>query len=432
MILRVLICLAAFVPFTATAEVKIETVTSEGGITAWLVQEPNIPFVAMDIALKGGTSLDAPGKRGAVNLMTGLLEEGAGERDDQAFAEAREALAARFSFDANRDSVTISAQFLTENRAESLALLKDAIQAPRFDEDAVARVQSQVLAVIEGDRTDPNEIAGEALSALAFPGHPYGSSDSGTIETVTALTRDDIIAAHKAVFAKDRLIVGVVGDITPEALGPILDDLFGALPATGGEETPEADYVLEGGVSVTEFPTPQSVVMFSHPGLPFDDERYLTLVVLNQILGGGSVNARLNQEVRVNRGLTYGISSYPVARDLSYLYMGQFSSSNAVVGEAIDVVRTVWEEMGETGPSDLEVERAITYLTGAYPLRFDGNSRIASILVGMQLQGLPIDYIATRNDRVRAITPEDVRALAKDLFNADDLHFVVVGEPVGL
>ncbi len=431
MILRLFVIAVALFPLTTRAEVDIQEVTSAGGITAWLVEEPSIPFMAVSIAFQGGTSLETPDKNGAVSLMTGLLEEGAGPYDAQAFAEAREALAAQFRFASNRDAVEISAQILTENREASLELLKQALQTPTFDPEAIERVRRQLLAAIENNSTDPNDIAGRIMSGLAFPNHPYGLPEDGTAETVAALTREDILETYRAVFAKDRVVVGVVGDVTAAELGPMLDDLLGDLPPASAPLPPVTDYALEGDITVQDFPSPQSVVIFAQPGLSHKDDDFLTLLVLNHILGGSS-NARLNQEVRVARGLTYGISSFPISRDLSYLYMGQFSSTNAVVAEAIDVVQTIWANMASEGPTEREVEQAITYLTGAYPLRFDGNGRIASILVGMQRQDLPIDYIATRNDKVRAISAEDVQALAQELLDPEALHFVVVGQPQDL
>ena len=135
----------------ALANVKIEEITSPGGIKAWLVEEHSIPFTALEIRFRGGTSLDAPGKRGATLLMSALLEEGAGTLDSRGFAEAREALAADISFDAFDDGVSVSARFLTENRPEAAALLELALTDPRFDQDAIDRVRAQVASIIRSD-----------------------------------------------------------------------------------------------------------------------------------------------------------------------------------------------------------------------------------------------------------------------------------------
>ncbi len=179
------------------AAVDIQTVTSPGGITAWLVQEENIPFTALEIRFRGGTSLDAPDKSGAVNLMTALIEEGTGDLDAQGFAAARDSLAASFGFASDSDTVGVSAQFLTENRDQAIDLLRQAITAPRFDADAIERVRGQVLAGLRSDAKDPDAIAGDMFRQKAFGDHPYARDGSGTLDSVAALTRDDLLAAHR-------------------------------------------------------------------------------------------------------------------------------------------------------------------------------------------------------------------------------------------
>ena len=414
------------------AGVKIQEVTSPGGITAWLVEDHSIPFAALELRFRGGTSLDAPDKRGSVNLMTGLLEEGSGDLGAQDYARAVESLAASFVFDAQSDAMSISARFLSENRDQAVALLRDTLMHPRFDQDALDRVRAQVLSGLRSDLKDPGSIAGKEFARAAYEEHPYETSGTGTIESVSALTREDMIAAHGDVFARDRVFVGVVGDITPEQLGPLLDSLLGGLPEAGAPIPGRADLSIPGGITVIDYDTPQSTVLFGHEGIDRDDDDFFAAFVMNQILGGGSFETRLMQEVREKRGLTYGVYSYLASKDLAALYMGSVASSNDKVAEAIAVIRDEWRRMANEGVTGQELQDAKTYLTGAYPLRFDGNARIASIMVGMQIQGLPIDYIATRNDKVNAVTLEDVNRVARELLQPDGLHFVVVGRPEGL
>jgi len=161
------------------AEIPIREVTSPGGITAWLVEEHGIPFTALEIRFQGGTSLDPEGKRGAVNLMTALLEEGEGDLDSQGFAAARDALAAEFRFSSDADTVGVSARFLTENRDQAIDLLRGAIVAPRFDSDAVERVRGQILVAGhgQGDRlevTQERRAAGVPAAGADGPGDPHG------------------------------------------------------------------------------------------------------------------------------------------------------------------------------------------------------------------------------------------------------------------
>ncbi|WP_298805864.1 pitrilysin family protein [uncultured Lentibacter sp.] len=419
-------------PAPASAGVTVDAFTTESGLTVWHVEEKSIPFVALELRFKGGASLDAPDKRGAINLMTGLIEEGAGPLDARAFAKARDSLAASFSYSVSDDSLAISARFLTENRAEALALLRQSLIAPRFDQDAIDRVRAQVVSGIRSDQKDPGAIARQAFDARVYGTHPYGSDKSGTLKTVTALTREDILAAFRATVARDRLYISVVGDISRQELGPVLDSLLAGLPETGAPLPPAAAPAFDGKTVVIPFETPQSVAMFGQPGLPFDHPDYFAAYLLNVVLGGGGFESRLMQEVREKRGLTYGVYSYLVDKDGADVWLGSVQSANNRVSEAMEVIKAEWARLQSQGITAAELEDAKRYLTGAYPLRFDGNGPIADILVGMQIQGMGTDYIATRNDRVNAVTLEQVNRVARDYLKPELLSFTVVGQPEGL
>ncbi len=429
------LALAALIALAAApvlAKVDVQDVTTPGGIDAWLVEDHTIPFTALEIRFVPGAALDRPGKRGAVNLMAGLLEEGTGDLDAQEFAAARDELAASFDYDAYDDSVGVSARFLTENRDEAVDLLRRSIVEPSFPKDAVARVKDQVLSIIAADSTDPVAIAEREWGARAFPDHPYGVPVEGTTDSVEALGRADMVQAHRDALVRDHVYVAAVGDITPDALGALLDDLLGDLRQSSAAESPgDAGWHIEPGVDVVEFDTPQSVVVFGHEGIPRDDPDFFTAYLLNEVFGGGGFQSRLMDEVRVKRGLTYGIGTYLAPREYAEALLGQAASANESTAALVDVVREEWERISK-GITEEELEEAKTYLTGAYPLRFDGNSNIAEILVGMQVDDLPISYIATRNDEIEAITLEDADRVAERLYRPEDLSFLIVGHPEGV
>ncbi|WP_306114246.1 MULTISPECIES: pitrilysin family protein [unclassified Roseovarius] len=423
---------ALFAALPARAEVEIKELTTPGGINAWLVEDHSIPFIALELRFRGGAALDLPGKRGATNLMMALLEEGSAELDSRGFARAVEGLAASFSYDTGDDGVSVSAKMLTENRAEAAALLRASLVEPRFEQADVDRVRAQVISIIQSDLKDPRDISASAFDILVYGDHPYGSSRNGTLETVAALTRDDIVTAHANALARDRLYVSAVGDITEAELMVLLDDLLGDLPATGTPLPADVDPNLPGGVKVVDYDTPQSVVTFAQPGIDRDDEDFFAAYVLNHILGGGGFESRLMTEVREKRGLTYGVYSYLLDMDNAQIWMGSVASANDRVAEAVNVIRDEWARIRDEGVTEAELNDAKTYLTGAYPLRFDGNGPIANIAVGMQMEGLPTDYIANRNDMVNAVTLEDVNRVARELMDPDSLTFVVTGKPDGL
>jgi zinc protease len=432
--IRFALTFAAFV-FTSLplrAEIVIQELTTPNGVPAWLVEEHSLPFTALEIRFRGGTSLDRPTKRGAVNLMAGLLEEGAGDMDARAFAQAREALAASYGFSAYDDAIRVSAQFLTENRDEAVALLHQALTQPRFDQDAVDRVRGQVMSHLSSMSQDPSSIARQTWNGAAFGVHPYGTDDMGTPDSVSQLSRDDILAAFRDAIALDRIYVSAVGDITADELSTLIDSLFDGLPQQGASFASAVEFGAKLGTTVVPFDTPQSVAIFGHAGFARDDPDFFAAFIVNEILGGGGFNSRLMTEVRENRGLTYGIGSYLVPADLSATIIGQFSSQNDKMAQALTVMQDEWQKIASEGITQEELTTAKTYLTGAYPLRFDGNATIANIMVSMQMEALSPEYITTRNDQINAVSLQDANRVAARLYQPDALHVVVVGQPVGL
>ena len=353
--------------------------------------------------------------------------------DAQAFSIAKDDLAASFSYGSYADVLTVSAKFLTENQDKAIELLRQSLVDPRFDTDAIERVRAQIESGIKSQAKDPSDIASAAFNAEAYPNHPYGSDDLGTMETIASVTTADIRQAHAKGLTRNRVLVAAVGDITADELGVLVDRLLQDLPVAGDIEMPTyVSDALSAGVKVIDFPTPQSTILFGHAGIPRKDDDFFAAYLLNHILGGSGFESRLMSEVREKRGLTYGIGSFLASRQYGDLLMGQVATANSTVVETIDVITEEWRKIADQGVTQAELDAAKKYLTGAYPLRFDGNGPIANILAGMQFQGLSPDYIQTRNDRVNAVSMEDIQRVAQRLFQPKKLRFVVVGQPEGL
>jgi zinc protease len=321
---------------------------------------------------------------------------------------------------------------LSETRDETVELLRLALTEPRFDPEPVERLRAQMLASIRMRHSDPGAIATEAFFAAAYPGHPYGRPIDGTEASVAAIRVEDLRTAHAAALARDRLRVAVVGAIGPDALGPMLDRLFGGLPATGAPLPPVTTPRLSAATTVIDIDLPQSVVLVGNAGPRIDDPDFLVAMVMDYVLGGGAFGSRLMEEMREKRGLTYGVSTYLASGDLGGLYLGSFSSSNDRVAAALDLLRAEWRRMAEGGASPAEIERAKRFLTGDFSLRFQGNQAIAAQLLALQLGGHAPDYVNTRNARVEAITADEVAAVARRLLQPEALTSVIVGRPKGL
>jgi len=414
------------------AEIDIQPVTSPAGFSAWLSEERSIPFVAIEVIFPGGANLETDETMGAVSLMTSLLSEGAGDLDAQGFAAALESLAGSVNFSSGRDSVSLSIRALSENRDQVVDLARLALTEPRFEEAALERVRAQTLSSLERAARNPNSIAGRTFNELAFADHPYARPTDGTPETLVELTRDDILAAHQSALTRDRVLVGVAGDISADELGAIMDRLLGDLPASATRLPDYAAFTAPGGITVIPYAGPQSVIAFGHAGIPRDDPDFMPAFVMNEIFGGGRFGTRLMNELRETRGLTYGVGTSLASAAFGDSFQGRLSTENNRVGEVVQLLRQEWAWLAAGGITEDDLERIKTYLTGAYPLRFEGNGSIASILASMQFQGFDIDYVNVRNDLVRAVTIDDIHRVAARIIQPEALQFVIVGQPEGL
>lgn len=426
---RLLVVLLLLLPLPAAA-MKIERVVSPGGIEAWLVRDQLIPVVAMEFTFRGGAAMEATGEEGLANLLAAMLVEGAGNFESHHFQSTLEDRVITIGFEAGIDTFQGSLKTLSENLDTAADLLRLALTAPRFEASDLERVKTRIVTGLRRSAEEPNTIAGRTWMATAFPGHAYGRPSRGTPESVAQLTPDRLRAFHKARLARDNLIVGVAGDITPEALGKLLDRVFGELPvkAAPASVTDVAPQNL-GRTVVVRRPVPQSVVTMGHGGIKRDDPDYYTATVVNHVLGGGGFGSRLMNEVREKRGLAYGVYSYLATYDHAGLIMGGTATENARVGQSIEVIRQEWQRLHDAGPTEEELASAKTYLTGSFPLRLDATNRIARLLVSIQYDDLGIDYVDRRKGLIEGVTLADARRVARRLFAADQLLTVVVGEP---
>jgi zinc protease len=418
----------------AARAMEVERVVSPGGIEAWLVEDHSNPLIAVDIAFEGaGAVADPIGKSGLAKFASSVIDEGSGDLDSQAFQGMLDDYNIKLSFGAGLDNFNGSLQTLTENRDRAFDLFRTALTEPRFDEEPVERIRGQLLVRAARNLRKPANIASRNLQELLYPGHPYARPAGGTPESLKAITVADMQALVDTRLAKDNLVIGVAGDITPEELGRLLDSTFGALPDKAElPEVPKIEVAAEGDVVVAEMAIPQSVVRFGQAGIDRDDPDYYAAQLVNEVLGGGGFFSRLYSEVREKRGLAYSVWTYLRPADYASATYGGVATANGRVGESLEVIREEWKRMAEEGPTAEELDLAKKHLTGSFPLRLSSNSAVASMMVAIQLSDLGIDYIDKRADYIDSVTLEDAKRVAKELFDPAALDFVVVGTPDGI
>lgn len=413
--------------------VTVEKVTSPGGIEAWLVQDHSNPIIALEVSFAGGASTEPAAKAGLANMVSGLLDEGAGPMDSQTFQGKLEDLAISLTFDAGKDGFRGHLKTLTENRDTAFDMFRLALTQARFDKEPVERIRNQILTQLKRELQDPNSVAAREWFRLSFAGHPYAIPTRGTPDTVKAITAHDLRDWSRKHLARDTMVVGVVGDIGPADLGMLLDKTFGALPAKAAPIT-VADTIVKaaGKLAVIERDNPQSVAVFGSAGIKRDDPDWYAAYVMNYILGGGGFSSRLTESVREKRGLAYSVYSYLQPFDHAGVIFGGVATENSRLSQSLDLIREEFRRMRDDGPTDKEMEDAKTYLTGSFPLSLDSTTSIAALLVAMQEDKLGIDYLDKRNGYIQAVSPDHVKQTAKRLLDPAALNVVVVGKPEGV
>jgi zinc protease len=409
---------------------RIQRVVSPGGITAWLIESHTLPLIRMSIAFKGGSSQDPADKPGVANFAEWMLNEGVGEMNTEQFFRAKKLLGAGESKQLSAERQTIVFTALSENRDPSFELLRQMLVAPRFDEDAMARARADILNSIEGLRLNPASAITNTLFASVFPGHPYGIDKLGTLASVQAITRQDLENYRRATFARDNLSVAVVGDIDAAALGGLLDKVFGGLPAQAQiKPVPVAVAVAPQQKTITDNVRQTNVAFGYIIDTPLTSEDMPGVAILNHILSGGILTSRLDREIRVKRGLVYGIGFGIARTPVNQYAYGSFGAEPGSAEQAYDIAREEIRKLVEEGPTPEEVLNAKTYLQGAYVVALSNSPALAGELIELQRFGYDLDAIDTYAAHVEAVTPEQLRTLARRIFKPDAISRIVVGPP---
>jgi zinc protease len=411
----------------------IQRIQSPLGIEAWLVEDHAVPLVAVELAFRGGAAQDPPDRPGLGQMMASLLDEGAGPLDDEAFQLRIEEDAIELSFNANRDHLVGSLRTLADRKDRAFELLRLALVEPRFDANPFDRIRQSLMAGLRREASDPSNLASRTLYAGLYPNHPYGRWPRGTLESVPLITRDEVVAQHRRILAKDNLVVSVVGAIDALDTSAMLGMVFGGLPTTAIlQPVPEASPAALGERRIIDLDVPQTVLQFATPGVKRDDPDYLAAYTVNHIFGGGAFSSWLFQDVREKRGLAYSVSTSLATLERSAFVGGGVATRNDRAAESLRIIEANIERMAREGPSEGELVSAKKYLTGSYALRFDTSTKIANQLTQIQLEGLGADYVDRRNDLVEAVTLADAQRAARRLFGAGKPFVVAVGRPDGL
>jgi zinc protease len=411
---------------------NIQNVTSDSGINAWLVEDHSLPVISINYAFRGsGTKNDPLDKQGLARLVSNTMDEGAGDLDSQTFQKMLQDHSISLSFSAGRDHFIGSLKTLSQSKDTAFNLLQKALTEPRFDKEPIERMCKANQSRLRSSLSNPNWIAARIQNDRLFEGHAYAMNSGGTLSSLESITADDLRAFHKTL-GKNQLVIGVTGDIEAEELKLRLDEIFGNMPVVERKEPKKRPLQNAGNTYLYKQNIPQTIITLTQSGISRQDEDFYSAYLMNFILGASGFGSRLMEEIREKRGLTYGIYSFFQQQDEAALLSVSTSTANNSVQEMLSLIREEWNKMRLEPVSEEELKQAKAYIIGSLPLSLTSTDSISGVLLSLQLDRLPIDYLDTRAEKINAVSIDDIKAISKRLLDTKEITTIMVGNPPSL
>jgi zinc protease len=429
----------SFIPFVALlysvavqALPQIESWKTDKGTKVLFVAAHELPMVDVRVVFDAGSARDAD-KPGLASLTNAMLDQGAAGLNADAIATGFEERGAQVGNSSDRDTAWLSLRSLSDKKLlePSLALFGKVLLKPDFPQADFERLQQNTLTGLEYQKQKPDSIVDKAFYRAVYGEHPYAADTSGTEDSVAALKVKDLKAFYRRYYVAANATLVIVGDVSRQQAESIAAKLTDALPK--GEKAVPLPPVTAQNVGKTQFtahPSSQSHILMGMPGVYRGDPDYFTLYVGNHVLGGSGLVSRISEEIREKRGLAYSAYSYFIPLKRKGPYTLGFQTRNDQRDEALSVLRDTVKSFVKDGPTDKELKASKDNIIGGFPLRVASNSKITEYLAMIGFYDLPLDYLSTFTDNIKAVTAEQVRDAYQRRVNVDDMVTVIVGSEV--
>jgi zinc protease len=404
----------------------------DNGIRLVIVPRRDVPLVAFNALLRGGSLGDQAVKPGVASLLAGLLEKGAGKRDAFAFADAVEGAGGSFNAAANAESISVRGQFLARDQQLMLELLADALLRPRLDSEELESLRARQIEMIKAAKdTDPSELIGLYGRSFLFQGHPYGRPVIGSESSLAAITQQDVLDYYSRNFGADRLTLVFAGDVDTAWVRRMVSRLFGRWKKADASAPALTVAARVQGRSVLLIDSPGAVQTHFWVGNVGVDRRYPHRAALDLVntLYGGRFTSIINTELRIKSGLSYGARSGFARGSVPGEFAIHSFAQTDNTSRALDLTLQTLARLKREGVSAEMLESARAYVLGQYPLNFETAADWAAALGEIELYGLGQEYIDQYGSALRKVTLQDTRRVIEDAFPSPEaLAIVLVGD----
>lgn len=405
--------------------------TLANGLRVVVIEQHEQPAVSLRLLMPtAGKTFEPADKAGVAEATGALLTKGTATRSSQQIAEAIDFVGGGLFAGANLESGTVSASVTSDQLDLAFELMADVLLHPSFPQDEIDRWRRQTLNGLQVQYQDAGYLAGVALGRVLYGDHPYGRPDDGTPQSIQSLTRDDLVAFHKRTYIPANALLAVVGDVKPADAFARAEKAFGGWPKAEAPGFPavQQSKTAEGRrILVIDKPDAvQTEIRLGQIALPYRDPNHFAAQVYNSVVGANA-SARLFDEIRRKRGLSYGAGSDFMMPTLPGWYEVSTNTKTETTVEALDVALEVLGNVPKQPIAQQELSAAKTYMTGAFPLMIETPDGIGEQVLDAMRHGYGRDWLENYNARISQVTAADVQKFARERIHPDKMAVVLVG-----
>ncbi len=410
---------------------KVDRVVLENGMILYLLEDHDLPIFGITARIRTGAVYEPQEKAGLASLTGHVMRSGGTvSMPADKMNEELEFMAASVETSIERESGSASLSTLKKDIDKGLKIFADVLMNPAFPEDKIRMRKDEVIESIRRKNDTPTHTAHREVRRIMYDSkHPYSRKVEGTLETIEKITRDDMVAFHKRFYHPNNIILGISGDFNKDEIIKKLNTVFAEWKKEDNKfpEVPKVERHFEKSVYYVYKDINQSNVIMGHLGINRKSPDYFPVMIMNFILGGGSFTARIPGRIRSDEGLAYSaFSAFQTSRDIGMFFVTcqtKLESTNRAISIALEEI----DKMRKAPIEKEELAQAKETFMNQYVFRFTTSASIVGQKVDIEYEELPLNYLETYLDNVKAVTQEDIQRVAREYLHPDKIKILVVG-----
>ncbi|WP_434939365.1 M16 family metallopeptidase [Shewanella sp. HL-SH8] len=408
---------------------QYQTVSLSNGLKVNLMVQKEVPLITINAVVRAGAVNDTTS--GLASMTAQGLMLGAAGQSKADIEQTLDFMGASLNTGADQEGSYIDASFMSKDLDKVLPIFSNVLLSPDFDTAEFAKLQQREIVGLSQQKESPRAVIGRYFNKLVFANHPYANPSSGNSESIADLSIEQLRAFHQGFYQPNNVAISVVGDFDPQQMQAKLEQALGQWQNT--EDAVQADLAqalpVMGASRVLLVDKPDAIettFVFGGMGISYDNPDYVGLTVVNTILGG-RFTSWLNDELRVNAGLTYGARSGFVPFSKAGVFQISTFTKAETTKEAIDLALKTYARLWEKGIDQATLDSAKAYVKGQFPPKFETASQLAGLMSEMYLYGFDDNFINQFQAKVDGLTIADTQRLVKQYFPQQNLQYVLIG-----